>query len=288
METAWSSDGSAIVASYTDHQWRIWDVSTGQQRKVSTRYRVALGQVAWSARGILALEGENHHLQLLDPITGEMIQQLVGHDGDILGLAWSPDAQYLASTGRDGRVIVWDIARGQPQQIIAITPLTGSPHQNVAAQVLWSSDSTKIAARTSDCGVFVWEASTGELLATLRPQVYGGLCVNAAIAWSPLENRLALGNLPVGIEIWEMATNQSTPLVTAIFAEKLAWTPDARYLSSANPLQIWDGITGELLMTLGRDAEFGSSVQTVAWSPDGGLLATSDETGVLTLWGVAE
>ena len=36
------------------------------------------------------------------------LKRLPGHESDVTGLAWSPGDRYLASTGLDSVVMIWD------------------------------------------------------------------------------------------------------------------------------------------------------------------------------------
>jgi len=103
----------------------LWDLTTGQP--TSSPLQGAPGtvwQVAFSPNGeILASAGcaqltvhgncEQGEIRLWDANTGRQIgQSFVGHQDVAWAIAFSPDGNQLASSSRDGTIIVWDLNQG--------------------------------------------------------------------------------------------------------------------------------------------------------------------------------
>ena len=51
-------------------------------------------------------------IKLWDATTGRELLTLTGHTGWVMGLAFSPDGQWLASTSLDGTVKIWSLLPG--------------------------------------------------------------------------------------------------------------------------------------------------------------------------------
>jgi WD40 repeat protein len=50
---------------------------------------------------------------LWSPESGELELEMKGHGGWARGIAWSPQGERLATTGSDGKVVVWDSQTGK-------------------------------------------------------------------------------------------------------------------------------------------------------------------------------
>ena len=57
--------------------------------------------------------------------------ELAGHGGWARGVSWSPDGKLLATTGSDGKLVIWDASSGVKKA-----------EQRKLAQPIWSVDWT--------------------------------------------------------------------------------------------------------------------------------------------------
>ncbi len=83
----------------------------GEDEEPFAEYSFNLGvtTMAWSSDGELMALGHPDRISIIDPDTGETLQMLEGHTGEITGLLFSPDGSRLASTSWDGTIIIWSI-----------------------------------------------------------------------------------------------------------------------------------------------------------------------------------
>jgi WD40 repeat protein len=119
-------------------------------------------------------QAANHGIYIWDPVTGEVIHHLTedagGHHDTVLGIAFSPDGQMLASGSADNTIILWDVATGD-----VIRRLEG--HQDWVNRVAFSPDGRLLFSSagnflntiipipgmsTQDKSVRVWDLETGE------------------------------------------------------------------------------------------------------------------------------
>ncbi|KAI0009879.1 WD40 repeat-like protein [Xylariaceae sp. FL0662B] len=85
------------------------------------------------------------------------------HKGFVLGAAFSPDGNTLATVGADKRIQLYDGKTGEPTRSIGEGEHTGS-----IFGVSWSKDSKKFVTASADQTVKIWDAETGKVLRTWR------------------------------------------------------------------------------------------------------------------------
>ena len=125
-----------------DHQ--SWEPLAGCPREVNCACFAPLSN-------LLASGGDDCSVRIWEVDRGKRCRhELLGHDGGVTGLAWSPDEAYLASASMDATIRIWDVQTGA----CVITLTCG-----VSAwfDVAWSSDGKFIAGAAKDGCVYVWQ-----------------------------------------------------------------------------------------------------------------------------------
>ncbi|MGH4008636.1 MAG: NB-ARC domain-containing protein [Pseudonocardiaceae bacterium] len=184
----------------------------------------------------------------------------------------------LAPLLPDTRLILrWGLT---PPATALVRVLTG--HTGGVRAVAWSPDGTRLASASNDGEVRVWNAATGDQLATLT----GHTGVVHAVAWSVDSARLASAGYAGEVRVWDAATGaQLTTLAGHTSGVRaVAWSPDGTRLASAGndrAVRVWDADVGAQLATL---AGHTSGVYAVAWSPDGTRLASAGNDRAVRVW----
>ncbi len=179
-------------------------------------------------------------------------------DQDIETIEWSPDSRYVASGGKDGRVIIWDVKEGSKSREIKV--------ENEVVSISWSSDDKYMLIITTD-NVFIWDTNTWEQ--TQKDKEYHG----EIGSWSPDNQYLALGNDE--IKIWAVNDWESIYTIEKYKGpmRSITWSSNSEYLAycgiDQTSLHIWNIVKKESEVTLGAP----NTVASVAWSPDGDYLA---------------
>jgi WD40 repeat protein len=241
---------------------------------------------------------------------------------EILCVAFSPDAQSIATGHGSGEVCVWQVADGQQTAafrgvaagvnslvfspegealIIAnadpIVKRLHIPSQSVRGELhghtgaIWSvaisADGRFLASGGEDLTIRIWELQTGTCLRILEG-LQGWV---ASLAFAPRQastERYRLASGDNDLRLWDVETGQTLHDLEghthAVLA--VAFSPDGRTLASSSvdcTLRLWDSHTGQSIAVWnGHDA----SVWALAFSPDGQTLASGGEDQTVKLWDV--
>jgi WD40 repeat protein len=109
--------------------------------------------------------GKSGETLLIDTASGNVIRTLKGEHRDILHAAvFSPDGQWIATAGYDGRTSLF-----RPDSENPIQTLKG--HNGAVFHLAFSPDSTVLASASADQTIKLWRVADGERLDTLnQPQ----------------------------------------------------------------------------------------------------------------------
>ena len=226
-------------------------------------------------------------------------------------LVFSPDGKFLASADDTGEIVFWDPESGKRVRII-------HPQITTISALAFSPDGTRLAfggtAPSNDINLFVMKLDNGYFTGfTMRPIKVDVL----SLAWSPDSRLLATGTRERVLRIWDVASGQELHRFETYDGpiKSLAFSPNGQWLatgandevapfdknilmwdislcdrpqnnaSQGNVKNPWDLPECRLQIPIafaGQEA----NVTSIAFSPDGSILATGDENGTTALWDV--
>jgi WD40 repeat protein len=216
---------------------------------------------AWAADGgSLAIAGGEGAVLLADAGPALAARQIGLHRGGALALAWQRAGRLFASSGQDGRVLLWDAHTLKPQPI----------HQGATwCDRLAFADHGRLLAVAGGRVLQVFDAA-GTLLHSLA----GHAGVIAALAWRPKSSEIAaVGNGGARIHRLEPGLS-SRDYPSAGACRTAGWNADGRLLAAGmqdGSVQLWNVATGRHSQLTGH----GSRIIAAEWSANGRYLATA-------------
>ena len=158
-----SRDGGHLATSSGDGEVKLWDVTRLDKEyldgKPAPRHTIPARvpgpslNMAFSPDGKrLAAGGEHNSIEVRDVETGNVLQTLPGHGGDVYTVAFSHDGRWIASGSEDSTVKVWDGRSGE-----LVRSFRG--HTSIVTSVAFSPDDRRLISGSRDHTVKVWDLS---------------------------------------------------------------------------------------------------------------------------------
>ncbi len=323
MSVVFSSDGALLLSGGADQTMRLWDVETGDIVRVFDDAESVIFKVALSQDGRIAVSGHgdttliendagavrDRMVRVWDVETGEILLDLDMNGGWVRTVAISPDGRSVASatwnSERGGTIHIWDIATGEEQ-------LRMFGHVDLITGLSFNSTGTRIISASWDRSLRVWDTARGTQFQ--RFDVFGDLLLDVALSDNDEYVAVFSGNIG-GNQIERERERSLDPAVWLLdlrgraevrrFDGSRDWIwavdvhPSGLYAVSAsgalrpmeeidldNSLRVWDVATSEILVEIGRGADYPhtSTIEGVAFNHEGTAFVSAGWDGVVALW----
>lgn len=256
-------------------EWRyLWNLCQGDELAALTGHEWIVTCAAFSPDGKFIVTGSaDRTVKVWDAQKLQPITTLSAATGSVWSVMFSPDNQYLVTSGRGGTHL-WDTKTWRriatfPGQV-AVMANTGS--------VMAVSESSAFDWRTTAGQVSLWNFRTGERLATLSKPGH-------ALAFSPDGRMLATAANPSGIQLWNIPSGVlAQTLPTSNSVRTVAFSPDGNHLATTSA-------TKEAVVSSLRGVEpprilkgHFLTVWSAIYSPDGATILTTSSDQTVRLW----
>ncbi|MFF3378343.1 hypothetical protein ACFYXF_35995 [Streptomyces sp. NPDC002680] len=270
--------GGRVLAAAGERSVRLWDVADRRAPVELSTLPVQPAAPKWVAfrpdGDIVATghtDGATRLWNVRDPRHPLPLATLPGHTAAVTSAAFSPDGRRLATTG-DTTARLWDVA--DPARPRRLDVLRG--HTDTVTSVAFSPDGRTVATGGWDHTARIWHLGSGP-----RTRPAAVLSGHATIVWSVAfhPDGRTLASVGGSTLLWDVDDPAHPKRVSAIpgGAYQAAFSPDGRTLADS-----------DRLLDL-RDLSLGTHddvVTSLAFAPDGRLLASASWDGTVRLWQV--
>lgn len=281
-----SRDGTLAATASQDKTAIIWDLANGRPRCCLIGHQEWVRSAQFSSDGRLVATGSyDGTAALWNSQTGERLQVLKGSGGVVWNAAFSPDDRFVVIGDLDGNVVLWDVSSAQP-----VREFPGHSGEVVALQ--FSRTGRWLATGSTDGTVRVWSVGNGKEVARLD----GHGSRIRVVQFSPGEDMLLTtvgrdppGNVAQGApveafaRVWNTETWQATTLPLPGPIDAAVFNHDGSKIATATEgvIRIW----GSATVTIEQSIQVtDGNIESLSFSPDGGLIAAGTTRGVISLW----
>ena len=280
-------DEGSLVLGFLG-QVELWDIAQREQPRFTLIDKAKLTRAVAVTPDLtrLATAGQDGTTQIWDLATGEHILSLVRHPSPIHAVNFGPGTDRLYTLDREGLFRVWDARPYALGEKATLTVDRG------VFDIQLNPDETEMVLGNAGGPASTWDMATGERRFVMAGDV-GGVY---RVAYDPQGDRVATVGTDNQIRIFDATTGElllqfsghGEGVTADLFPGTLdiAFSPDGTRLASAGAdglAKVWDAATGRELLTFAGHTD---SLHSLAWSPDGRIIATSsdeEDTSVI-LW----
>lgn len=161
LSCSFSADNRQIASGGRDKKIKIWNTKGECKFTDETEHQDWVSAVRFSPdtkKPLLATGSWDGTIKVWDPNSMELQNTFVGHTNAVTTLAFAQKTCYLASGGKDGNILLWNVDEG--------SFLKQKNHGAPINQVLFSKVNYWIAAAT-DSGILIWNLVKDEIIANL-------------------------------------------------------------------------------------------------------------------------
>lgn len=276
--TAFSPNGKHMLSSYQTGMVKLWDMATGES--IYTLFQAgSILKVAFDSTGKrFVTTSQDGTAKIWDTETGQELLTLYGHKSGVVAAVFSPDDNYLATTN-GAEVKVWDISSTGGGEWFDLY----GHHNMQVTSLAYSPDGRHLGTGGSDRQVVVWNTeSRAEEFVKFSTEKVQDIAFNPnGTSFAFVDGDNVVGwNLEPKSEILKLSGH--TDRVTSV-----AYRPDGKQLATGSldgTAQVWDGLTGEMILTLKQD---GTPINDVAYNTTGEYLAVGNRNGVVMVWEIS-
>ncbi|CAK8566692.1 unnamed protein product [Lathyrus sativus] len=184
-----------VVSAAYDRTIKVWDLLKGYCINTII-FHSNCNALCFSSDGQTIFSGHvDGNLRLWDIKTGKLLSEVAAHSLAVTSISLSRNGNVVLTSGRDNLHNLFDV---RSLEVSSTLKAAGNRVASNWSRSCISPDDKHVAAGSSDGSVYVWSASNGETVSTLKEHNSSILCC----AWSGLGRPLASADKNGVVCIW--------------------------------------------------------------------------------------
>jgi WD40 repeat protein len=275
-----TTDGQFLITCGDDRTARVWDIKSAKQLRSFQGHMTKLTAVAVRPDGRQVASGsDDGAVRVWDLNTSDEHRAMTDSKESLWAVALSPNGKKLAAAGADKKIRIYDPETGALETTLdagaAMTSLTFLP------------DNNRLVAAGGDKVVKVWDLKAKKVVQELSGHTLAVLALASSedgklVVSGSADSSVRGFDPDGGKELWKWATRKAACGVAIRKGNKHI------AVGLADGTLAMVDISGSTPKELSAQGAHTSGVACVAFSPDGGRLASVGGDGVIRVWSVGD
>lgn len=275
---AFDPQSNTVASSSHDNTLKTWSVETGQELEAFSTHIEYANTVSFNRQGTeLVSGGDDSVIRFWNSSNGQQKKVYSGHLAPITELAISPDGTHAASASRDHSVRIWNISNQYASQMVRA-------HLDLPTAVDFSPDGSRMVTAGYDNAIKIW--STGDRK-SIRSLCDDGV-IFSCVRYQPDGRQLTGCRTDGLVFVWSVDEQQTVSAAKTFIAHDhatwMSYRANGKQFVTVGHdgfVKVWDSQSFEPVHSRKVHDQ---PVTSVAFSPDGQLVLSSDRSGMIRIW----